>query len=221
MMKKAILTGALMLACCCVSVLAQDTNAQAGTNAPAAAMDMTPKPDPAGTATGASVDAQDAGGNHFQVTEPTALSDDDKKDPAKVKKFAEDKKAFDDYTAQAKLEPLAVKLSDSVGHNRVAINFMWTLITGFLVMFMQAGFALVETGLCRAKNAGHTMAMNFMIYPMGMLGFYLCGFAFMFGGMADANSAVNGGIGTMGGYAGLNSEFGVHLGGHFFGLFGM
>jgi Amt family ammonium transporter len=66
-----------------------------------------------------------------------------------------------------------VKLADSVGHNRVAINFTWTLVTGFLVMFMQAGFALVETGLCRAKNAGHTMAMNFMIYPMGMLGFYL------------------------------------------------
>ena len=83
-----------------------------------------------------------------------------------------------------RLEPLAVQLADAVGHNRVAINFIWTLVTGFLVMFMQAGFALVETGLCRAKNAGHTMAMNFMIYPMGMLGFYICGFAFMFGGMA-------------------------------------
>ena len=61
-----------------------------------------------------------------------------------------------------------------------------------LVMFMQAGFALVETGLCRAKNAGHTMAMNFMIYPMGMLGFYLCGFAFMFGGMAVALKILKG-----------------------------
>src|SRR6266704_2520146 len=140
---------------------AQDTNAPAaastGTNAPAA--DTTPKPDPAGTATGLSVDAQSPSGT-FVVNAPADLSDDDKKDPAKVKKYADDKKAFDDYTAQAKLEPLAVKLSDSVGHNRVAINFMWTLITGFLVMFMQAGFALVETGLCRAKNAGHTMAMN-------------------------------------------------------------
>jgi Amt family ammonium transporter len=89
---------------------------------------------------------------------------------------------------------------------------MWTLVTGFLVMFMQAGFALVETGLCRAKNASHTMAMNFMIYPMGMLGFYLCGFAFMFGGL--------GSIGTLGGYAGLNVEKGITLGGHFFGLLG-
>jgi Amt family ammonium transporter len=89
---------------------------------------------------------------------------------------------------------------------------MWTLVTGFLVMFMQAGFALVETGLCRAKNAGHTMSMNFMIYPMGMLGFYVCGFAFMFGGL--------GGIGTMGGYGGLNHDITWTIFGHPFGILG-
>jgi len=105
-----------------------------------------------------------------------------------------------------------VKLADNVGHNRVAINFMWTLLTGFLVMFMQAGFALVETGLCLAKNSSHTMAMNFMIYPMGMLGFYLCGFAFMFGGF--------GSIATMGGYAGLNHEITWTLFGKPFGIIG-
>src|SRR5882724_10655249 len=38
---------------------------------------------------------------------------------------------------------------NQVGQNKIAINFVWTLITGFLVMFMQAGFAIVETGLCR------------------------------------------------------------------------
>src|SRR5258706_11241657 len=210
-----------------LNAFALDTNAPAGTNAMAGmamtnapAADTTPKTDPAGTATGASADAQDASGAHFVVTEPTALTDDDKKDDAKVKKFGEDKKAFDDYTTQAKLEPLAVKLSDSVGHNRVAINFMWTLVTGFLVMFMQAGFALVETGLCRAKNASHTMAMNFMIYPMGLLGFYVFGFAFMFGGMADPMSPNNGGIATMGGYTGLNHEIGFPIGGRFIGLLG-
>ena len=48
---------------------------------------------------------------------------------------------------------------------------MWVLITGFLVMFMQAGFAMVEAGLTSAKNVAHTMAMNFLIYPLGMLGF--------------------------------------------------
>ena len=62
-------------------------------------------------------------------------------------------------------EPTAKELADAVGHNRVSINVVWTLITGFLVMFMQAGFAMVETGLTRAKNVAHTMAMNFMIYP--------------------------------------------------------
>ncbi len=109
-------------------------------------------------------------------------------------------------------QPTLLELGDAVGHNHVAINFMWTLITGFLVMFMQAGFALVETGLTRAKNAAHTMAMNFMIYPLGMLGFYVCGFAFMFGGV--------GAIGTMGGYAGLSNEITVNLFGKPFGLLG-
>jgi len=166
-----------------------------------------PKPDPAGTATGV---ASDVPG--FVVTAPTELSADDKKDKDKVKAYDDAKKAFDDYTKQAAVEPLAVKLADNVGHNRVAINFMWTLVTGFLVMFMQAGFALVETGLCRAKNSSHTMAMNFMIYPMGMLGFYVCGFAFMFGGL--------GAIGTMGNYAGLNGEWTINLFGHDWGLLG-
>jgi Amt family ammonium transporter len=166
-----------------------------------------PQPDPAGTATGTISDVPG-----FIVAAPATLSPEDAKDPAKAKAYTEAKKASDDYESQAKLEPLAVKLAGNVGHNRVSINFVWTLITGFLVMFMQAGFALVETGLCRAKNAGHTMAMNFMIYPMGMLGFYLCGFAFMFGGI--------GALGTLGGYSGLNHELGITLGGKFFGLLG-
>jgi Amt family ammonium transporter len=178
-----------------------------------------PAPDPAGTATGMAVDAQAPNGT-FLVAAPSDLSADDKKDPAKVKAYNDAKKSSDDFNNMSKTEPLAIKLADSVGHNRVAINFTWTLITGFLVMFMQAGFALVETGLCRAKNAGHTMSMNFMIYPMGMLGFYICGFAFMFGGMADPMSPAGGGISTMGGYAGLNHELGFMLGGHFIGLLG-
>jgi len=97
-----------------------------------------------------------------------------------------------------------------VGHNRVSINFMWTLITGFLVMFMQAGFAMVETGLCRAKNAGHTIAMNFHDLSLGMLGFYVCGFAFMFGGLGPLT--------TMGNYGGLNGEWTINLFGKPFGL---
>jgi Amt family ammonium transporter len=72
-------------------------------------------------------------------------------------------------------------LYDRVVHNLISINFVWALVTGFLVMFMQAGFMLVETGLCRAKNASHTAAMNFMIYPLGCLGFWVYGFALGWG----------------------------------------
>jgi len=54
-------------------------------------------------------------------------------------------------------------LYDRIAHNLYSINYVWVLIAGFLVMFMQAGFMLVETGLCRAKNAAHTSAMNFMV----------------------------------------------------------
>ncbi|MBX3025066.1 ammonium transporter [bacterium] len=70
---------------------------------------------------------------------------------------------------------------DRVAHNLFAINFMWTLITGFLVMFMQAGFMFVETGLIRAKNAAHTAGMNFMIYPLGCIAFWVYGFAIGWG----------------------------------------
>jgi len=72
-------------------------------------------------------------------------------------------------------------LYDRITHNLISINFVWALVTGFLVMFMQAGFMFVETGLCRAKNASHTSAMNFMIYPLGCLGFWVYGFALGWG----------------------------------------
>ena len=71
---------------------------------------------------------------------------------------------------------------NQVGQNKIAVNFVWTLVTGFLVMFMQAGFAIVETGLCRAKNANHTMMMNFMVYGVGLFAYWLIGFAIQMGG---------------------------------------
>ena len=101
---------------------------------------------------------------------------------------------------------------NQIGQNKVAINFVWTLVTGFLVMFMQAGFAIVETGLCRAKNANHTMMMNFMVYGVGMLAYYLIGFTIQMGGV--------GGNGNLGGVNPLNTEWGFNLFGKSFGLFG-
>lgn len=72
-------------------------------------------------------------------------------------------------------------LYDRIAHNLFSINIVWAMVTGFLVMFMQAGFAMVECGLSRAKNATHTIAMNFMIYPLGALGFWAYGFAIGWG----------------------------------------
>ena len=51
-------------------------------------------------------------------------------------------------------------------------------------MFMQLGFAMVETGLTRAKNAVHTMGMNLVIYPIGLIGFWLVGYGLEMGGVA-------------------------------------
>ncbi len=62
-----------------------------------------------------------------------------------------------------------------------AINMMWMLVAGFLVFFMQAGFALVETGFTRSKNVAHTMMMNMMVFCIGALGYWLVGFAFQYG----------------------------------------
>jgi Amt family ammonium transporter len=101
---------------------------------------------------------------------------------------------------------------NQVGQNKIGINFVWTLIAGFMVMFMQAGFAVVETGLCRAKNANHTMMMNFMVYGVGMLAYWLIGFALQMGGV--------GAVGNLGGSPVLNAEFSINLFGKSFGLFG-
>ncbi len=75
---------------------------------------------------------------------------------------------------------------DRVVHNEFSINFVWTLVTGFLVMFMQAGFAMVEGGLCRSKNSAHTFAMNFMVYPLGCFAFFVYGFALGWGNWYSA-----------------------------------
>jgi ammonium transporter, Amt family len=107
------------------------------------------------------------------------------------------------------MQELAQKITDT----QTALNIVWTLIAGFLVMFMQAGFALVETGLTRAKNVAHTMGMNFMVYAIGILGFWTVGFAFQMGGVGP--------MATFGGDPTLNSEFAITLFGKTFGLFGM
>ncbi|MFL6204597.1 MAG: ammonium transporter [Acidimicrobiales bacterium] len=62
------------------------------------------------------------------------------------------------------------------------INLLWVVIGAVLVIFMQAGFALVETGFCRAKHAAHVVSTNFAIFGLGFVGYYLVGYGLMFGG---------------------------------------
>lgn len=64
---------------------------------------------------------------------------------------------------------------------KVALDTMWVLVTAFLVFFMNAGFAMFESGLCRSKNAVNILAKNFVVFAVASLGFWLVGFALMFG----------------------------------------
>lgn len=112
------------------------------------------------------------------------------------------------------------KYNDVQSATDLSINISWTLITGFLVMFMQAGFAMVETGFTRAKNVAHTMMMNFMVYGIAMLGFWVCGFAFQFGATGAATSCST--VSSLGDNVKnvLNSQIGFSIGDKYFGLLG-
>lgn len=148
-----------------------------------------PAPDPAGTATGDRTSVADAAGNAFVVTEPTDKTASD---------YAEKKKAYDEFRTAAEKEPLAMKLADGVGHVRIGTNTAWTLNTGYLVLFMQAGFALLTCGLVRKKNAAHLMMLNFAAYVFAFLAYYAVGYAFQFGAVAvNAAPANIGGTPTL------------------------
>ena len=60
-------------------------------------------------------------------------------------------------------------------------NYLWTLVAACLVFFMQAGFALVESGFTRAKNAVNIMMKNLMDFSIGSIAFWAVGFGLMFG----------------------------------------
>ena len=75
-----------------------------------------------------------------------------------------------------------------------AVNTIWVLVGAALVFFMQAGFAMVETGFTRAKNAGNIIMKNLMDFCIGTPVFWLVGFGIMFG-------AGNGFFGKIGGIA--------------------
>jgi len=75
------------------------------------------------------------------------------------------------------VEELAAQLAD-VQKNA---DMVWTILCAALVFFMQAGFAMVETGFTRAKNAGNIMMKNLMDFCIGALAYWAVGFGIMFG----------------------------------------
>jgi ammonium transporter, Amt family len=95
-----------------------------------------------------------------------------------------------------------------------SLNLAWVLLGAFLVMFMQVGFAMVETGFTHAKNAVNTMAMNLVVYPLGVLGFWLVGYGLMMGGVGQWPTLSGGGAPVSA------HELALTLGGKSFGLLG-
>ena len=72
-------------------------------------------------------------------------------------------------------------LQASAADLKVAADTIWVLVTAFLVFWMNAGFAMVETGLCRSKNAVAVLYKNFAVFAASSLAFWAVGFAIMFG----------------------------------------
>ncbi len=97
-------------------------------------------------------------------------------------------------------------------------NYTWIMICAFMVFFFQCGFAMVETGFCRGKNAAHTITMNFMVFLVGAVGYFLVGFALQMGGSGGApglgaGGAVLNGMISIPGLGGIMGTKGFMLGG--------
>jgi Amt family ammonium transporter len=70
---------------------------------------------------------------------------------------------------------------EALGSSKVMMDTLWTLVAAMLVFFMNLGFACVETGLCRAKNAVNILSKNFIVFAVSTVGFWVVGWGLMFG----------------------------------------
>jgi Amt family ammonium transporter len=73
------------------------------------------------------------------------------------------------------------ELADAIASQKVALDTTWVMIAAFLVFFMNLGFALVESGFCRAKNVVNILFKNFVVFALSSLAFLAVGFGLMFG----------------------------------------
>ena len=86
----------------------------------------------------------------------------------------------------------------SNGALEIAANTIWVVVAAVLVMFMQAGFAFLEAGLCRMKNAAHVAAKNVLIFALCSLVYWAVGFGLAFGDGSRAGRHVGLHAGTGG-----------------------
>ena len=89
--------------------------------------------------------------------------------------------AVEEVVEQEGAAPTAESNAEAIAAVQTNADYVWTLVAAFLVFLMQAGFALVETGMTRAKNAVNICMKNLMDFSVGSLAFWLIGFGVMFG----------------------------------------
>jgi len=73
------------------------------------------------------------------------------------------------------------EMADAIASQKVAMDTIWVMLTAFLVFFMNLGFALVESGFCRAKNTVNILFKNFVVFAASSIAFLVLGFGLMFG----------------------------------------
>ena len=81
----------------------------------------------------------------------------------------------------APVDPVTAAVEAAKAEMQTNINIVWTCVAAFLVFFMQAGFAMVEAGFTRAKNAVNILMKNLMDFSTGTIAFFVIGFSLMFG----------------------------------------
>ena len=118
-----------------------------------------------------------------------------------------------DVVAKTIGSPTAGEVAQELGHVKVSLNIFFLIFGGALVFFMQMGFAMVETGFSRSKNAVHVIMTNFVIFAVGCVAYWAVGFAFQFGG-AGAFATLGGTQPLSGEAAGLIGTQGFFLSGH-------
>ena len=80
----------------------------------------------------------------------------------------------------APVDPMKAMMDNSSAM-RIGVDTVWVLVTAMLVFWMNAGFALVESGLCQAKNCTNILAKNFIVFAASTISFYVLGWGLMFG----------------------------------------